>query len=109
MVRRGELTGPVSRILSSINLLLGTYILVLLIKNQYYIPVIIIIFLMFTPIAPLGVLGAIIYFAIIGYWVVVLLLLVLGIVGWLSVRFGMRNVLKILTQDRGRFINRLTR
>jgi hypothetical protein len=88
--RKGKTTGPFSRILSWINLHVYIFIIVTLIKDQQYIPLAILTILVLTPIAPLAMLVGAGYFGFIRYWTGVGLLVLTWIVGFLSVRFGVR-------------------
>ncbi|TEU21884.1 MAG: hypothetical protein E3J21_01330 [Anaerolineales bacterium] len=94
---RGRTTGPYSRLLSGVCNLLFIYILVSLFKDKYYIPLVALVALVMTPIAPLAVLGSFIYFLYVKYWTGVILLAVLWLIGWLSVRFGIRYNAKRIT------------
>lgn len=94
---RGRTTGPYSRLISGVWLLLLVYILVSLFKDKHYIPLVVLAALVMTPISPLAVLGSFIYFLYVKYWTGVILLAVLWLVGWLSVRFGIRYNAKRIT------------
>ena len=86
--KEGQTTGPLSRILSGLNLLLYVYIAVTLLKDQHYVVLGLLILLAFTPAVPLGMIGAIIFFLYANYWLGVILLLTSWLIGWLSVRTG---------------------
>lgn len=87
---KGKTTGPASRLLSGLNLLLYVYILVTLFEDHQYISLVVLVILAFTPIAPLGMVGVAIYFALSGYWEGFGLLVLSSLLGWSSVRFGVR-------------------
>jgi len=94
---RGRTTGPYSRLLSGICTLLFVFILVSLFKDKHYIPLVALVALAMTPIAPLAVLGSFIYFLYAKYWTGAILLAVYWLIGWLSVRFGIRYNAKRIT------------
>ncbi len=87
---QGRTTGPTSRILSSLNLMLLVLMLTTFLREGLYIPVVAILVLAFTPIAPLAFLASLIYFLFIRYWAGIALLVIYQLVGWFSVRAGIR-------------------
>jgi hypothetical protein len=87
---QGRTTGPTSRILSSLSLMLVVLMLTTFLQEGLYMPVVAILVLAFTPIAPLAFLASLIYFIFIRYWAGIILIAVYQLVGWLSVRAGIR-------------------
>lgn len=88
--KRGKSTGPTSRFLSWINLHIYVICIAVLLEDNQYIPLAILVILSFTPISPLGIIAVAIYFAFTSYWVGFALLALSWVVGILSVRFGVR-------------------
>jgi len=99
-VGRGEGIGPISRILSGVNLLVLVYLLVYLFKDQQYLPLIILLALGFTRFGHWVSIGILIYFIVTKYWVGTALVLLYGGIGWLSVWFGVRNIKRNLYSGR---------
>jgi len=93
---RGRETGPISRILSGINLYIIVYLLVNLFKNEKYLPFIILLVLGFTPLGFWIMVGLLIFFIITKYWFGVILLLLYGVLSQLSGYFGEKNITRIL-------------
>lgn len=89
---KGEGTGPTSRILSNINILIVVYLLVILIKAHFYLPAILLLGLGFTRFSLLSFIGFIIYFVFIQYWEGVIAMSISGVVGWISAWTGMNNI-----------------
>ena len=87
---KGKTTGHVSRILSAVNILLYIYIAIILIKAHQYLIVGALFILSFTPIAPLAMIGAAVYFFVINQWYLVFLFILSGLIGFISVRIGIR-------------------
>lgn len=99
-VGQGEGTGPISRILSGVNLIALVYLLVFLFKDQQYVPLIILVVLGFTRFGHWVSIGLFIYFIATKYWGGTALVLLYGGIGWLSVWFGVRNIKRNLYRGR---------
>ncbi len=99
---KGEGTGPISRILSNVNILIIVFLLATLVKDELYIPALILVLLGFTRFGHFVIIGLGIYFLIIGYWAGVIILLLAGLVGYSSVYFGTRNIKKNLYSAKAR-------
>lgn len=97
---RGEGTGPISRILSGVNLLTLVYLMVYLFKDQQYVPLGILLILGFTRFGHWVSIGFLVYFIITKYWIGTALVLLYGGIGWLSVWFGVRNIKRNLYSGR---------
>jgi len=93
---KGEGTGPISRILSNVSILVLVFLLVTLFKAQFYWPALLLLVLGFTRFGHWVSIGVLVYFAIIQYWTGVIIMVVYGAVGWISVWYGMRNIKKNL-------------
>src|SRR3990172_1490355 len=87
---KGKTTGPISRLLSAFQLLLYAFIVATMLRDQLYLPLVVLILLAITPIAPLATILGVIYFAVARYWPVVTLLVLSWIVAWMSVRAGIK-------------------
>jgi len=107
-VSRGKGTGPISRILSGINLFVFVYLLIYLLKDQQYLSLGILLILTVLSFAftwfgnwnAIGLIGLLIYFLTTNYWMGVGLLFLYTSIGWASVWFGTRNVKKNLQTGR---------
>lgn len=99
---RGEDTGPVSRILSGVNILILVYLLVSLFKDEKYISAVVLLTLGFTRFGSWVSIGLAIYFVVVGYWTGVILMLLFGCVGWFSIWFGTRNIKRNLYSGRAK-------
>jgi len=97
---KGRGTGPISRILSGVNIFLWIYLLVNLLKNGFYIPVLLFIIFGWGKFSLWMGLGLIIYFGVVKYWPGFILLLLSSVVGWFSVWFGTKNVKKNLFSNK---------
>jgi len=93
---KGEDTGPISRILSNVSILVLVFLLVTLFRAQFYWPALLLLILGFTRFGHWVSIGLLVYFAIIQYWTGVIIMTVYGAVGWLSAWYGMRNIKKNL-------------
>lgn len=88
---RGEGTGPVSRTLSGLTLMAGTLLIVQMVKDEQYIPLVLFAIFawklnaFFTPCLA-------IYFAITLYWTGLLLCLISIVLLWISVAVGARSI-----------------
>lgn len=99
---KGEGTGPTSRILSNVSLLILVYLLVTLIKSHFYLPAILLLILGFTRFSLWSFIGFLIYFVYIHYWAGVIITILLGIVGWISAWAGMNNIKRNFHNDRAK-------
>jgi len=99
---KGEGTGPVSRILSNVNILIIVFLLAALVKNELYVPAVILVLFGFTRFGHFVIIGLGIYFLIIGYWTGVIIFLVAGLVGYSSVFFGTKNIKQNLYSAKAR-------
>lgn len=99
---KGEGTGPVSRILSNVNILIIVFLLATLVKNELYVPALILVLLGFTRFGHFVIIGLGIYFLVIGYWTGVIIFLLAGLVGYFSVYFGIKNIKKNLYSAKAR-------
>lgn len=99
---KGEETGPISRILSNVNILLIIFLLATLIKNELYVPALILALLGFTQFGHFVIIGLFIYFIIIGYRAGIIIFLIIGLVGYSSVYFGIKNIKKNLYTTKAR-------
>ena len=97
---KGIGTGPISRILSGVNIFLWIYLLINLSKNGFYIPALLFVIFGWGKFSLWMGLGLIIYFGVVKYWPGFILLLLSSIVGWFSVWFGTKNVKKNLFSDK---------
>jgi len=93
---KGEGTGPISRILSNVSILVLVFLLVTLFKAQFYWPALLLLVIGFTRFGHWVSIGLLIYFVIIQYWTGVFIMAVYGAIGWISVWYGMRNIKKNL-------------
>jgi len=91
---RGEGTGIISRVLSVLQALAFVYIYVQFFKDNQLIPLIIMLGLGFTRFCPLVLIILLIYFVVISYWSGLLLILIYGGLGLLSVWSGLGNIKK---------------
>lgn len=101
-LNRGEETGPISRILSGIAILILVYLLVHLFKDQQYIPLGILLIFCFTRFSQLVSIGLLVYFLVVGYWLGATLLLLYVAIGRASVWFGVRNIKRNLCTNRAK-------
>ncbi|MFZ3122914.1 MAG: hypothetical protein WA104_06120 [Thermodesulfovibrionales bacterium] len=99
-VGRGEGTGPISRILSGINILILVFILTYLFKDHKYIPLGILLVSFFTSFGHWIGMGVIIYFVITRYWSGAFLLSLYVIISFFWVWFGMRSIKRNLYSGR---------
>lgn len=99
-VGRGERTGPLSRILSGINILILVFILTYLFKDHKYLPLGILLVSFFTSFGHWIGIGVIIYFIVTGYWSGAFLLSLYVITSWSWVWFGMRSIKRNLYSGR---------
>jgi len=99
---KGEGTGPISRILSNVNILIIVFLLATLVKNELYVPALILVLLGFTRFGHFVIIGLGIYFLVIGYWTGVIIFLIAGLVGYSSVYFGTKNIKKNLYSAKAR-------
>ena len=95
-VSKGEGTGPISRILSNVSILVLVFLLVTLFKAQFYWPALLLLVVGFTRFGHWVSIGLLIYFVIIQYWIGVFIMAIYGAIGWISVWYGMRNIKKNL-------------
>ncbi|MBI5734183.1 MAG: hypothetical protein HY973_04570 [Candidatus Kerfeldbacteria bacterium] len=95
-VSKGEGTGPISRILSNVNILVLVFLLVTLFKAQFYWPVLLLLVVGFTRFGHWVSIGLLIYFVISQYWTGVFIMAIYGAIGWISVWYGMKNIKKNL-------------
>lgn len=93
---KGEGTGPVSRILSNVSILVLVFLLVTLFKAQFYWPALLFLVIGFTRFGHWASIGLLIYFVIIQYWTGVFIMMIYGAIGWISGWYGMRNIKKNL-------------
>jgi len=91
---RGKGTGPISRILSIVQLIVFVYIVIFLFKDKQYLPFIILLLLGVTKFGHWVLIGLLIYFISTQYWTGVSLVLLSQGIGFLSVWFGLRNIKK---------------
>jgi len=98
--KQGKGTGLTSKMLSGVNIFLWVYLVIVLFKDQFYIPALFFLALAFTRFSHWASIGLAVYFGLIGYWKGFVLLLVVGLIGWGSVWFGMKNVKKNLFSDK---------
>ncbi|OGY17585.1 MAG: hypothetical protein A2784_00555 [Candidatus Chisholmbacteria bacterium RIFCSPHIGHO2_01_FULL_48_12] len=91
-VGRGEGTGPVSRILSGINMLLLVLLIVTLLKNNFYLPAVLLLTLGFTRFAHWVSIGLLVYLVLLQFWPGVTIMVIYSVIGWASVMYGVRNV-----------------
>ena len=101
-VRKGKDTGPVSRILSNINILIFTLLLIFLFKSNQYVLLVILLVASFTKASFFVSIIVLVYFFIIKYWIGAILLLLSGSIGALSAWFGFREVNKNLHSNRAK-------
>lgn len=94
-VARGEDTGPVSRLLSGISILVVVYLAVQLVRDHRYL-VLVLLAAAFTRFSVWVLIGVAIYFAVTAYWMGVALLAVYFVVAWLAVWVGMRHIRHLL-------------
>lgn len=99
---RGEGTGPTSRILSNVNILLIVYLLIVLLKAHFYLPAILLLLLGFTRFSHWSFIGFIIYFIFVRYWPGIFIMAISGTVGWISAWVGMNNIKKNLYSDKAK-------
>ncbi len=95
-VRRGEGTGPVSRILSHISLLFLVYTAGQLVKDGLYLPLIILAIFSFTRFSTGVMFIFIAYFVFVAYMLGAVLLGAYVLSTWASAQVGMRNIKRSL-------------
>jgi hypothetical protein len=97
----GDGTGPISRILSNVSILIFIFLFVTSVKAKFYW-VALLLLLMFTNLGFFLTIGLFIYFIFIQYWVGVILIILYGVVGRISVSFGISNIKKNLYSRRAK-------
>lgn len=93
---RGEGTGSISKILSGLTFLILTILAVQMIKDQQYMPLVLIAILMWTRFGIFVMVAGFIYFLTSKYWPGVGILSVYLVVSILSTELGKRNIKRLL-------------
>lgn len=97
---KGEGTGATSKNLSLLTFPIITVLAVQLIKDQQYIPLVLLCLLMYTKIGLFAVLAVLVYFVITNYWIGTALLIIYSVISGLSLLVGYRNVKRLYLSDK---------
>jgi hypothetical protein len=98
--KKGEGSGPISKLISIISLHSLVLIIAVLFNEKQFIPLGIFLVLSFTPVGIWVSLALVIYFIIIKFWIGVVLIVLYAFFVWFSSWLGMRNIKKNLLSNK---------